>query len=235
MIVSRRSVHDPASPLAGVKSTSRADSIIARLEAERAGADDAIYATPDGSLTEGTTANLFVVHGDELATPPLSEGILAGTMRTWLLGARRARWACGRWSGGSGATDVADADEALFTSSVAGAQPIVALDGTADRRSVAPGPLWRRDPRGARALDRRRVARAGVARGHGDPGGADRPHPPPRRGGRAGVGAIPCLGRCGRGCSFPTSCSSAAWGTWTAITSRGSWSASPSTSFVAAR
>ena len=31
-------------------------------------------------------------------------------------------------------TDVADADEALFTSSVAGAQPVVALDGAADRR-----------------------------------------------------------------------------------------------------
>lgn len=134
--------HDPASPLAGVKSTSRADSIMARLEAERAGADDAIYPTPDGSLTEGTTANLFVVRGEELATPPLSEGILAGTMRTWLLAhagdlglrpVERRLWRA----------DVAGADEVVFTSSVAGAQPVVALDGIAIGAGL-PGPTWRR-------------------------------------------------------------------------------------------
>ncbi len=134
--------HDPASPLAGVKSTSRADSIMARLEAERAGADDALYPTPDGSLIEGTTANLFVLHDVELSTPPLSDGILAGTMRTWLLahahelGFRPVERRI--WRG-----DLATADEALFTSSVAGAQPIVALDrvpiGTGH-----PGPGWRR-------------------------------------------------------------------------------------------
>lgn len=134
--------HDPASPLAGVKSTSRADSIMARLEAERAGADDAIYPTPDGSLTEGTTANLFVIRGDELATPPFSEGVLAGTMRTWLLAhagevglraVERRLWP----------RDVVGADEAIFTSSVSGAQPVVALDGVAIGSGV-PGPAWRR-------------------------------------------------------------------------------------------
>lgn len=134
--------HDPASPLAGVKSTSRADSIIARLEAERAGADDAIYPTLDDSLAEGTTANLFVVLGTELATPPLSEGLLAGTMRTWLLAhaselgfqaVERRLWR----------RDLLAADEALFTSSVAGAQPLVSLDGAPIGAGV-PGPAWRR-------------------------------------------------------------------------------------------
>jgi branched-chain amino acid aminotransferase len=134
--------HDPASPLAGVKSTSRADSVIARLEAERAGADDAIYPTPDGSLTEGTTANLFLVAGEELVTAPLSEGILAGTMRTWLLAQAQAlglRPVERRiWP-----RDVARADEAIFTSSVAGAQPVVAFDG-APIGSGMPGPASRR-------------------------------------------------------------------------------------------
>jgi branched-chain amino acid aminotransferase len=134
--------HDPASPLAGVKSTSRADSVMARLEAERAGADDAIYPTPDGSLTEGTTANLFVVHGDEIATAPLSDGILAGTMRTWLL-AHAAAMGLRAVERRLWQRDVLSADEAIFTSSVAGAQPLVALDGT-PIGSGAPGPVWRR-------------------------------------------------------------------------------------------
>jgi branched-chain amino acid aminotransferase len=134
--------HDPRSPLAGVKSTSRADSIIARLEAERAGANDAIYPTPDGALTEGTTANLFVLHGADLLTPPISDGILAGTMRTWLLEhgpalgyrvAERRLWP----------SNLLAADEVIFTSSIAGAQAGVALDGAPIGAGV-PGPHWRR-------------------------------------------------------------------------------------------
>jgi len=136
-----RVCHDPASPLAGVKSTSRADSVIARLEAERAGADDAIYPTPDGALTEGTTANLFVLHGRRLATPPLADGILAGTMRTWLL-AHGARLGLDAVEVRLWPADVLSADEAIFTSSVAGAQPVVALDGVSIG-SGAPGPTWR--------------------------------------------------------------------------------------------
>ena len=153
--------HDPASPLAGVKSTSRADSVLARLQAERAGADDAIYPTPDDSLTEGTTANLFVIHGSEIATPPLGEGILAGTMRTWLLAharemglrpVERRLWR----------RDVLSANEALFTSSVAGAQPLVALDGV-PIGSGEPGPTWRRI-RAARERWIDDVSLAGAAR-----------------------------------------------------------------------
>ena len=40
---------DPRSPLAGIKSTSRADYVYARLEATRAGADDALFLTTDGA------------------------------------------------------------------------------------------------------------------------------------------------------------------------------------------
>jgi branched-subunit amino acid aminotransferase/4-amino-4-deoxychorismate lyase len=134
--------HDPSSPLAGVKSTSRADSVFARLAAERAGADDAIYPTLDGALTEGTTASLFVIQGTELITPPLSEGVLAGTTRTWLLQhatrlgfsvAERRVWP----------EDIRVADEALFTSSVAGILPLVAVDGS-PVGSGSPGAVWRR-------------------------------------------------------------------------------------------
>ena len=80
---------DASSPLAGVKSTSRAESVHAKLEASRRGADDALMLTLDGDLSEATSANLFLVRGRELLTPPLSAAILAGTTRTWLLERRR--------------------------------------------------------------------------------------------------------------------------------------------------
>src|SRR5439155_1264461 len=81
---------DPENPLIGVKTTSRADYVHARIEARSADADDALFLTIDGHLSEATSANVFLVRGDELATPVLACAILAGTPRDWIL-----RWASG--------------------------------------------------------------------------------------------------------------------------------------------
>ena len=54
---------DPENPLVALKTTSRADYVHARLEARRGGADDAIFLTLDGYLSEATTANVFLVRG----------------------------------------------------------------------------------------------------------------------------------------------------------------------------
>jgi branched-chain amino acid aminotransferase len=114
---------DPENPLVGLKTTSRADYVFARVEAREAGADDAIFLTTDGFLSEATSANLFVVRGDELATPSLACAILPGTTRDWIL----------RWADGAGlrtsetwltTRDLAEADEAFLSSSVAGILPV---------------------------------------------------------------------------------------------------------------
>ena len=76
---------DPENPLAALKTISRADFVYARVEAREAGADDAIFLTVDGFLSEATSANLFLVRRGELATPALACAILPGTTRDWLL------------------------------------------------------------------------------------------------------------------------------------------------------
>ncbi len=142
---------DPSNPLAALKTTSRADYVFARLEARRAGADDALFLTTDGHLSEATSANVFVVRRDvgplELATPALECAILPGTTRTWLLG----------WAGRSGLSpvegwltpeDLAGADEAFLCSSVAGVLPLTRYDGAAIG-SGTPGP-WTLRARAAR-------------------------------------------------------------------------------------
>lgn len=130
---------DPENPLVALKTTSRADYVHARLEARRAGADDAIFLTIDGYLSEATTANVFVVRGDELATPDLACAILPGTTRSWVLG----------WAGRAGlrateswltTRDLAEADEAFMCSSVAGILPITRFDGR-PIGSGRPGPV----------------------------------------------------------------------------------------------
>jgi len=134
---------DPENPLASLKTTSRADYVFARLEARRAGADDALFLTIDGHLSEATSANLFLMRGTgdaagELATPSLACAILPGTTRTWLLG----------WAGRVGlapvegwltAADLADADEAFVCSSVAGVLPVTRFEGRPIGSGV-PGP-----------------------------------------------------------------------------------------------
>jgi branched-chain amino acid aminotransferase len=119
---------DPSSPLAALKTTSRADYVFARLEARAAGADDALFLTTDGRLSEATTANIFLVRGTELATPSLDCAILPGTTRDWILG----------WAARSGLqpieahlapADLAAADEAFLSSSVAGILPVTRFGG----------------------------------------------------------------------------------------------------------
>ena len=133
---------DPENPLVTLKTTSRADYVYARLEARRAGADDAVFLTIDGHLSEGTTANIFLVRRGELATPSLDCAILPGTTRSWLLTwGRRAglRPVEGRLR----PTDLAEADEAFLSSSVAGILPVTRFAG-APIGDGLPGPWTRR-------------------------------------------------------------------------------------------
>lgn len=117
---------DPASPLAGIKSTSRADYVHAKLEAERAGADEALFLTLDGAVSESTSANVFAIVEGRLVTPPTDAAILAGTTRTWLLD-HAADLGIESVERRLLPDELIAADEAFLTSSVAGVVPLVVL------------------------------------------------------------------------------------------------------------
>ena len=67
--------------LAGIKSTSYAENVIALAQARAVGASEAIFPNTVGNLCEGTGTNIFVEHEGRLVTPPLSSGCLAGVTR----------------------------------------------------------------------------------------------------------------------------------------------------------
>ena len=54
-LVASRVRRDPENPLSALKTTSRADYVYARVEARNAGADDALFLTTDGFLSEATS------------------------------------------------------------------------------------------------------------------------------------------------------------------------------------
>ena len=58
---------------------------LARLDAARGGDQEAIMLNAAGRVAEASAANVFVVSGGRLATPPLSEGILPGITRDAVL------------------------------------------------------------------------------------------------------------------------------------------------------
>ena len=130
------------SPLSSVKSLSYVDGVVARLEAQRAGADDALMCNTRGFVTGATSSNIFTVISGVPVTPPVVDGALPGISRLTLLEeAERLGIACDERS--LTPQDVAGANEALLSNVVQGPVPVASVDGLR-LRSGAPGPLTQR-------------------------------------------------------------------------------------------
>ena len=71
--------------MAGVKTTSYAENVLALDMARERGASEAIFADSRGRTSEGTGSNIFWSDGERLHTPPLDTGCLAGVTRALLL------------------------------------------------------------------------------------------------------------------------------------------------------
>jgi branched-subunit amino acid aminotransferase/4-amino-4-deoxychorismate lyase len=81
-----------ADPLLRHKTTRRALYEDALTEAaQRCGADEVLFQNERGELCEAARCNLFVPQGEILLTPPLSCGLLPGTLRAALIAQGRAR------------------------------------------------------------------------------------------------------------------------------------------------
>ena len=113
------------SALAGVKTTSYAENVVALAEARSRGGSEAIFANTAGALCEGSGSNVFLVLGGVLVTPPLSAGCLAGVSRAVvieLLGTPVEERDVP-------VSALADAEEAFLTSATRYVQPIRSVDG----------------------------------------------------------------------------------------------------------
>ncbi len=73
------------SPSANLKALTYLDSVLAKQEARGRGADEAILFNTHGALACATAANVFIWEGDQLATPPLSDGVLPGIVRATVI------------------------------------------------------------------------------------------------------------------------------------------------------
>jgi branched-chain amino acid aminotransferase len=127
-------IRNERSAVAGAKTTSYAENVVALAAAHRRGASEAILANSVGALCEGTGSNLFLEVGGELCTPSLSTGCLAGITRALVceIGPVVER-------DDLTLDHLRDAGEAFLTSSTRDVQPIGEVDGVA--LPAVPGPL----------------------------------------------------------------------------------------------
>ena len=61
-----------------IKSLNYLNSVLAKIEANICGVDEAICLENNGYIAEGVGENIFIVKGDEILTPPTSTGALEG-------------------------------------------------------------------------------------------------------------------------------------------------------------
>jgi 4-amino-4-deoxychorismate lyase len=114
--------------LPGVKSTSYAVNMAAEAEAQRRGADDAVFLAAGGIVLEAPISNIWWRSGDVLCTPSVEVGVLAGVTRATLL--ELAPAAGYLVSEGTFTIDeLRRADETFTSSSIREVMPVVELDG----------------------------------------------------------------------------------------------------------
>ncbi len=73
------------SPLSRIKALSYLDAILAMREAAEGGHNEALFLNNAGRVACASIGNVFALFGDELATPPLTDGVLPGIVRGFLL------------------------------------------------------------------------------------------------------------------------------------------------------
>ena len=106
-------------------------------DARSRGADEALMATADGRIWEGSRTNLFVVSGDRLVTPPLSGPVLPGVMRAAVLAAA-IDMGLEVVEAAIEPGELESAGEVFLTNSVRGVMPLRTLSGG----QIASGSSW---------------------------------------------------------------------------------------------
>ncbi len=117
--------------LAGLKTTSYAENVVALAYARERGGTEAVFANLAGNLCEGTGSNIAYVVDGELRTPSLESGCLAGITRALLL----------EWYGAREVDEpievIDDAEEIMLVSTTRDVQAVTRYDG----RELSLGPV----------------------------------------------------------------------------------------------
>jgi branched-chain amino acid aminotransferase len=143
-----RNLHSALNP--AIKSLNYLNNILAKIEANNGGCEEAVMLNAEGFVAECTGDNLFIVKYGALFTPPLSAGALYGITRQTVIelaeeaGLKVSEPNLTRY-------DLFNADECFLTGTGAELIPVVKIDGRVIGTGK-PGPITRRLEEDYRAL-----------------------------------------------------------------------------------
>ena len=128
-------VRNERSAIAGAKTTSYAENVVALEAAHTAGFSEAIFTDSRGRVSEGTGTNIFIVSNSVVMTPAIDTGLLQGITRNLVI----------EWASDAGfsiqqthftVADLLEADEIFITSSTRDVHPVTDLGVMATDRAV---------------------------------------------------------------------------------------------------
>lgn len=120
-----------------VKSLNYLHSILAKTEANHAGADDALLLNVQGLVAECSAANIFIVKQGQLFTPPVTDGALEGITRETVIELAESM-SLGFLEQSMSPWDIYTADECFISGSAARLLPVASLDGRKLRQINGP-------------------------------------------------------------------------------------------------
>jgi branched-chain amino acid aminotransferase len=121
-----RNMHSAVNP--AIKSLNYLNNILAKIEANNAGVEEAVMLNSEGFVSECTADNLFIIKNGALLTPPLYAGALYGITRGTVmelaeqLGVKVSETNLTRY-------DLFNADECFLTGTGAEIMPVIKIDG----------------------------------------------------------------------------------------------------------
>lgn len=112
------------------------ENLMAHKAAKAKNAYDAIMVSPDGFVTECTTANIWIITQNQLITPPLKDGVLEGLTRKAIFQIMtRSKGQLYLVEKSLTEAEILSADECFMTSTTRNLVPITSIDG----KKIGPG------------------------------------------------------------------------------------------------
>jgi branched-chain amino acid aminotransferase len=140
-------------PVANFKTANKLVQVMAHVEADDRGVDEALLVNTDGHVAEACASNLFWIEGGAVCTPPLSDGALFGITRRIVLEICRARAVPAKPTAHIQPQQLFGVDGVFLTNSVSGIVPASELDGRPLKQSPLTADLaqWHQEAQAAEA------------------------------------------------------------------------------------
>jgi branched-chain amino acid aminotransferase len=143
-----RNLHSALNP--AIKSLNYLNNVLAKIEANNSGVEEAVMLNAEGFVAECTADNLFIVKNGKLSTPPLSAGALYGITRQTVIELAE-QFGISVSEPNLTRYDLFCADECFLTGTGAEIVPVVKIDGRAIGTGK-PGPITKQLVREYHAL-----------------------------------------------------------------------------------